>query len=163
MEETSNISSLEISRQERRRHQTDRYSMEETNKDLESIGNGGGGVRTNLLRINTSDPLRLFPDRITKTIITLLPQEDCLICIQVSKLWRKEILSCAKAWQSLTLGYSGVNDTPLIHLLHFLCDHVKNLRIGDVATEKIQYHILKMLQKQYFGKIQSFSLFGEYI
>ncbi|KAI9265217.1 hypothetical protein BDA99DRAFT_508063 [Phascolomyces articulosus] len=160
IEETNNISSLEISRQGRKHYQTNQYSMEETNKDLERIGNGGGGVRTKLLRINTSDPLRSFPDGITKTIITLLPQNDRLVCIQVSKLWRKEILSCAEAWQSLLLGFYRVNNIPLIHLLHFLYDHVKTLRIGSRTTENIQSHIFKALQNGYFLNIQALSLYA---
>ncbi|KAI9265268.1 hypothetical protein BDA99DRAFT_508172 [Phascolomyces articulosus] len=160
LEVTNNIRSLEISRQGRRPHQTDRYSMEETSKDSERTRNGGEGVGIKILRINTTDPLRLFPDGITKRIITLLPQNDRLVCIQVSKLWQKEILGCAEAWKGLKLEFHGVNDTLSIRLLNFCCDHVENLYISHSTTEKIQYHILKALQKRSFGKIQSFSLFA---
>ncbi|KAI9255071.1 hypothetical protein BDA99DRAFT_607018 [Phascolomyces articulosus] len=104
-----------------------------------------------------TDPFHILPFEITAYIITLLPQDARIECLQVSRIWYEYILSCAEAWRVLLLENSQ-KDLPLAHAASSLASFIRYLTISTTASDIVRATYIKLLQEGHFKKIQCLSI-----
>ncbi|KAI8144405.1 hypothetical protein BJV82DRAFT_607229 [Fennellomyces sp. T-0311] len=102
------------------------------------------------------DFLAKLPLEIVDDIIALLSQEHKSACVDVSTVWRRNVLRCSKAWVALT-GDDGTGDDPLSNLLPFIAPHVEHLTVNTSSDYVWQRYLFGMRNRK-FSKIQSLDL-----
>ncbi|KAI9255091.1 hypothetical protein BDA99DRAFT_517845 [Phascolomyces articulosus] len=157
IEEASEINhnkiASEVSQQQQEQHEQEQ--IEPRTIKIDKIKESS---KIELLPIKKIDPIQKFPDEVIINFLTLLPQNERLVYMQVSKIWRKRILDCADAWRDLSLGNKGANDFPLIRVANYLGDHVNHLRMNSDTHDSVRSPFIKSLQEGHFDRIQSLRL-----
>ena len=102
------------------------------------------------------DRLYSLPFDIITNIITFLLQAVRVECLKVSRLWRAQILACAKAWSILSLE-NGEQHDPLTELAYDISKHVMDLRM-TTTSETVCSQFLKQLRAGSFTRVQSLKI-----
>ncbi|KAI9255055.1 hypothetical protein BDA99DRAFT_517780 [Phascolomyces articulosus] len=130
-----------------------------------------GKYRANEQWQNKMDPISLFPHDVADIIVTLLHQDDRLVCTQVSRGWRKWIMDCEDVWKNVDLGvtmgcdeyykedyYETRKSIQFIQIADYLGDQVKNITVSRNCPEIVRSTYIKKMQQGHFRSIQSLSL-----
>ncbi|KAG2218420.1 hypothetical protein INT45_013164 [Circinella minor] len=114
-----------------------------------------------LLYKRRADPVYVLPIEIINSIFLLLPQEVLIICIQVSKSWREQILlACADVWRNIIIQ-DNKQDKQLACVTSYMGVHVKHMII-NTTSEKVRFKYLKNIKNGHFNRIQSLKITSKY-
>ncbi|KAI7855809.1 hypothetical protein BDC45DRAFT_504788 [Circinella umbellata] len=103
------------------------------------------------------DPIHVLPIEIIDLIFLLLSQEVLIICIQVSKSWRAQILlACADVWRNIIIQ-DNKQDKQLACVISYIGVHVKHMII-NTTSEKVRFKCLKNIKNGHFNRIQSLKI-----
>ncbi|KAI9492557.1 hypothetical protein BDB00DRAFT_827937 [Zychaea mexicana] len=103
------------------------------------------------------DFIRSLPVEVMAKIITLLPRDAKLVCLQVSSIWCKRTLEFSGSWR-VSSG-DDMTDEQSIKVVTYIAAYVEQLTI-DTSNQQVWNQLLVDMQGGHFRKITSLHLTG---
>ncbi|KAI9492554.1 hypothetical protein BDB00DRAFT_788691 [Zychaea mexicana] len=105
------------------------------------------------------DFIRSLPVEVMAKIITLLPRDAKLVCLQVSSIWCKRTLEFSGSWR-VSSG-DDMTDEQSIKVVTYIAAYVEQLTI-DTSNQQVWNQLLVDMQGGHFRKITSLHLTETY-
>ena len=92
------------------------------------------------------------PLDIAWNILSRIDENDLLEAAHVNKEWRKRVLNCSIAWQSIDI----TEDSHLIKLLPHVAQFIQRFTIEDECDEDLKQQCLELVSEGYFKSLEVF-------